>query len=175
MSRFPLFEKLRDGIVSSRGVQRVWAYYEAAAPREQMAMTVGGIALALLLVLLLVIAPLHSASSNARAEYLSQRETLAWMEANRHRVGNSAGRGERVPGEALLTLANRTAARHGISFRRYEPVGTNGLSVTLEGIGFNSLMQWLGELERSGVITGELSVRQRSEPGLIDARIVIEE
>jgi general secretion pathway protein M len=175
MNQFSLFEKVRDGIAASPGAQRLWAYYEAAPPREQLAMTIGGTALALLLVWLLVIAPLHGASSNARAEYELQRETLAWMEANRHRLGAGSIASERVPGEALLTLANRTAARYGISFRRYEPVGSNGLSVVLEGVAFTPLVQWLGELERSGVVAAELSVRQRNEPGLVDARIVIEE
>ena len=169
-------ERLRERIAASPACQRIWGYYEAAAPREQMAMMVGAAAVVLLLIWLLIVAPLHGWSRSARAEYQQQRDTLAWMEANRQRVGAVANASsERVPGEALLTLANRTAARRGISFRRYEPVGSNGLSVTLERASFNELVQWLGELERSGVVARELSVRRRDEAGLVDARIVIEE
>ncbi len=175
MSRFAPFDRLFDRIAASSIGQRVWAHYEAASPREQMAMLVGGAALVLLLIWLLIVAPLHGWSRDARADYEAQRDTLAWMEANRHRVGNTRGGSERVPGEGLLTLANRTAAQYGVSFRRFDPVGSNGLSVTLEGAPFNALVQWLGELERSGVATRELSVRRRDEPGLVDARIVIEE
>lgn len=174
MSRFSVFERLRERIAASPSGQRIWGYYEAAAPREQVAMLVGAAAVALLLIWLLIVAPLHAWSRDARAEYAQQRDTLAWMEENRHRVGGTVV-SERAPGEALLTLANRTAANHRINFRRYEPVGSNGLSVTLEGIPFTALVQWLGELERSGVVTSELSVRKRDEPGLVDARIVIEE
>lgn len=174
MSRVPVFDQLFNRLAASRTVQRVWAHYESAAPREQMAMMVGGAALVLLVLALLVIAPLHGLSRDARAEYEMQRETLAWMEANRNRVGNTVSN-ERVAGESLLTLANRVAAQHGISFRRYEPVGTGGLSVTLEGAAFNALVQWLGDLERNGVVASELSVRKRDELGLVDARIVIEE
>jgi len=174
MSRFALFEPLRDRIAASATSQRIWRYYESAAPREQMAMMIGGTAVLLLLVWLLVIAPLHGWNRDARADFEQQRDTLAWMEANRHRVGGTSG-SERIAGEALLTLANRTAANHGISFRRYEPVGSNALSVTLEATAFNALVQWLGEMERSGVVASELSVRRRDEPGLVDARIVIEE
>lgn len=175
MQQPSLLDKLRDRVAASRTGQRVWAYYEAATARDQLLMILGGSLLALLLAWLLVIAPLHGWSRDARADYELQRETLSWMEANRYRISGNVAASERVPGEALLTLANRTAATHGISFRRYEPVGGNGLSVTLEGIPFNPLMQWLGELERNGVVARELSLRRRDEPGLVDARIVIEE
>ncbi len=174
MSRVSVFEQLRDRLAASRTGQRIWGHYEAAAPREQMVMLVCAAAVALLLIWLLIVAPLHAWSRDARAEYALQRDTLAWMEANRHRAGRAVV-SARAPGESLLTLANRTAANQGIRFRRYEPVGSNALSVTLEGIPFTALVQWLGELEGSGVVTSELSVRKRDEPGLVDARIVIEE
>ena len=175
MNRFPMFEQLRERIAASATSQRIWTYYESAAPREQLAMQVGTAAVLMLLVWLLIVAPMHVWSRDARADYVQQRDTLAWMEANRHRVGGTTTSSERAAGESLLTLANRTAANHDISFRRYEPVGTDSLSVTLEATPFNAVVQWLGEMERSGVFASELSVRRRDEPGLVDARIVIGE
>ena len=174
MNRFPLLNQLLERVAASRTGQRIWTYYESAPPREQMAMLIGSAAVVLLFIWLLIVAPLHGWSRDARAEYEMQRETLSWMEANRHRISATSD-SERVAGEALLTLANHTAAQYGISFRRFEPVGENGLSVTLEGAPFTALMQWLGELERSGVVAKELSMRRRDEPGAVDARIVIEE
>ena len=50
MNRFPLFEQLRERIAASATSQRIWAYYEAAAPREQLAMQIGGGAVLLVLV-----------------------------------------------------------------------------------------------------------------------------
>lgn len=169
------WDRARERTAASELGQRTWAWYEAATPREQLYVKLGAAVVAALLAWLLVVSPLQRFSDSARADYRQQRETLAWMQANRHRVSSVPARAARTPGDSLLGIANQSARAAGLSFRRYEPNGENGLNLWLEGVPFNQLTLWLQGLERDyGVAATELSVNRRGEPGLVDARIVVE-
>lgn len=168
------WEGARNRIAATDAAQRIWAWYESATPREQRYLKIGAGVVGALLIWLLLVSPLMTFSASARADYLQQRETVAWMQANRHRVGGPALQ-PRAPGESLLGIANQTARAVGISFRRYQPTGDNGLNLWLESVPFNQLMPWLETLERNhGVVADELTITRRDEPGLVDARIVLE-
>ncbi|HET8711753.1 MAG TPA: type II secretion system protein GspM, partial [Spongiibacteraceae bacterium] len=85
-----LLEQVRDRVAATVPAQKLWAYYETAAPREQNALKVLGIFLSLLLILMLVIMPLHRFNSGAIADYRAQRDTLQWMQDNRASIGSGA-------------------------------------------------------------------------------------
>lgn len=169
-------EQLRERIAASELAQRLWARYEVAAPREQLAVKILGGFLALLLVFLLVIAPLHRYHNDARADYRQQTETLAWMQANRAQIGTVSAGKVRPAGESLLSLANQGARAAGLSFKRSEPTGDDGLNVWLEKVSFNQVVAWLGQMERDyGVVASELSASRRDEPGLVDVRLTLQD
>ena len=169
-------EQIRERIAASELAQRAWARYEVAAPREQFAVKVIGILLAVFLVFGLVIMPLHNYHSESRAAYQQQTETLAWMQANRGLVSNNSAAKARPEGESLLSLANQTAHASGLSFKRSEPAGERGLNLWLEKVPFNQVITWLGQLERDyGVVTGELSASRRDEAGLVDVRVTLQD
>jgi general secretion pathway protein M len=169
-------EQLRERIAASDLAQRLWARYEVATPREQLTLKILGGAVAVLLVFVFIVIPLHSYHSGARADYLQQTETLAWMQANRPLVGTAtAGKG-RPEGESLLSLANQSARDAGLSFKRSEPAGERGLNLWLEKASFNQVVAWLGQLERDyGVVASELSASRRDEPGLVDVRVTLQD
>lgn len=170
------WEQLRDRVAASELGQRAWAYYETSTPREQQVLKILAVFLAAVAALLLVIQPLHRFHSEAQADYLAQRETVAWMEANRGNVAKApAPATARQPDQSLLTLANQSARRFGLSFRRSEPNGENGLNLWLERVPFNRVVQWLGALEREyGVIAADIAASRGDEPGMVDVRIVLE-
>lgn len=171
-------EQLRERIAASELAQRAWARYEVAAPREQLAVKIIGVALAVLLVFALVIMPLHRYHSEARAAYAQQTETLAWMQANRGLVNSGAGSSAktRPEGESLLSLANQSARGVGLSFKRSEPAGERGLNLWLEKVPFNQVIAWLGQLEHDyGVVASELSASRRDEAGMVDVRVTLQD
>lgn len=174
MSRWrQLWESCWDRIAASTLGQKVWAYYEAAAPREQLIIKVAS-GLILLVLAWMLLTPLHEFNQNAAADYEQQQDTLAWMQANRALVGKAVP-SARKPGESLLTVANQSARRFGLSFRRYEPKGENGLNLQLEKVPFNQVVQWLGVLEHEyGVHAVDLTTSRRDEPGVVDVRVVLE-
>lgn len=169
-------EQLRERIAASELAQRAWARYEVAAPREQLAVKIIGVVLAVLLVLVLVIMPLHRYHGEARAAYQQQTETLAWMQANRGLVSSGGAAKARPEGESLLSLANQSAHAVGLSFKRSEPTGERGLNLWLEKVPFNQVITWLGQIERDyGVVASELSASRRDEAGMVDVRVTLQD
>lgn len=169
-----VLEQLRDRIAATVPAQKLWAYYETAAPREQLALKALGIFLSAVAVLLLVILPLHRFNSDAIADFRAQRDTLQWMQVNRSAVGKNPQK-QREAGSSLLTLANQSARDFGLAFKRYEPNANQGLNLWLEQVPFNQVVKWLEALERDyGVGAVEFSASRRDEPGIVDVRIVLQ-
>ncbi|MFT3931245.1 MAG: type II secretion system protein GspM [Spongiibacteraceae bacterium] len=170
-----ILEQLRDRIAASVPAQKLWAYYETAAPREQTALKALGVFLSVVLILLLVILPLHRFNNGAVADYRTQSETLQWMQANRAAIGNGSAQKQRDPGASLLTLANQSAREFGLAFKRYEPNANQGLNLWLEQVPFNQVVKWLEALERDyGIIAVEFSASRRDEAGIVDVRVVLQ-
>lgn len=169
------WEILRDRVAAHALTQKLWTRYEAAAPREQLALRVLGGFLAALLVLLLVVLPLHRFNSDAIAAYRAQQDTLTWMQSNRALIGSSSSGAARKPGDSVLTLANQSARNLGLSFKRYEPNGERGLNLWLEQVPFDQVVKWLDVLERDyGVIAVDFSASRRNEAGLVDVRLILQ-
>lgn len=169
-----LLEQLRNGIASTLPAQKLWAYYESAAPREQLALKALGAFLGAVVILVLVILPLHRFNSGAVADYYSQRETLQWMQDNRTAISTTTQK-QREPGSSLLTLANQSARSFNLGFKRYEPNANQGLNLWLEQVPFNQVVKWLEVLERDyGIVAIEFTASRRDEAGVVDVRVVLQ-
>ncbi len=168
------WESVRERVAAHALTQKLWARYEAAAPREQMALRMLGGFMLLVGILLLVVLPLQRFNSDAIAAYRTQQDTLAWMQANRAAIGSNTG-AARKPGDSVLTLANQSARTMGLSFKRYEPKGERGVNLWMEQVSFNQVVKWLDVLERDyGVIAVDFSASRRNEAGLVDVRIILQ-
>ncbi|MEM9302272.1 MAG: type II secretion system protein M [Pseudomonadota bacterium] len=125
--------------------------------------------------------PLLSASVNATQRLDGATQDLAWMqaaaaEARRLKIQpvRATSRGDL----SLPALAEQSARSAGLGagFRRVEPIGEDRLRVTLEGISFDALMNWLTLLEgRYAIAAEELSVDRAGAPGVVDARLTLAE
>lgn len=165
---------LRERLAASELGQQLWARYERASAPQQTTVRVGGTLLLLVLLLVGIVLPLHDYSQSSQARYRVQLDTLAWMEANRHRVA-AAGSTARGSGEPLLAIVTQSAGAAGLALRRYEPAGEEGLNLWLDNVPFDRLVRWLEQLERDhGVIAADLTIRRRAAEGMVDVRITLE-
>ena len=99
---------------------------------------------------------------------------LAWLRSHEAEAGNAAGGAAAARTEPLATLVNKTADENGVSIRRYEPAGEDGVRLWLEGASFNALVKWLFLLEGShGIRAEEFSIERESTPGLVSARLTL--
>lgn len=169
-----LLERARNEVASTVLAQRIWARYETAAPREQLAVKIVGVVLLFVLVLLLVVLPLHRFNADAIADLRAQQDTLTWMQNNRGAIGSDTQK-TRASGDTVLALANQNARNLGLSIKRYEPSG-QGLNLWLEQVPFSQVVKWLEALQRdSGIIAVEFSASKRDEPGMVDARVTLKD
>lgn len=169
-----LLENVRNRIAATLLAQKLWAHYESASPREQLSLKVLGAFLAVVILLLLVIMPLHRFNTTAIADYRAQQETLSWMQANRSAIGSSTLK-PRAQGDTLQSLANQQARNLGLAIQRYEPSGDKAVTMTLQLVPFNRVVQWLDVLERDyGIVAIEFTASRRDEPGMVDVRVVLQ-
>lgn len=72
----------------------------------------------------------------------------------------------------MLTLVANSAARSGVQLLRYQPEGSGGVSVVLQNQPFNTVIQWLSDLEQTDHVgVKQISIDDQTEPGMVNARI----
>lgn len=165
---------LRERLAASEIGQQLWARYQGASAAQQLAARVAAVALALALLVFGLVWPLHDYSQASQTRYRQQLDTLAWMQQNRDRV-QAGGETSRVAGDSLLATVTQAASGAGLSIRRYEPAGDNGLNLWLENVSFDATIHWLEQLERDSQIRAtDFSARRRSSAGRVDVRVTLE-
>jgi general secretion pathway protein M len=141
--------------------------------REQRAVGIGAVALAVLILLLGVMLPLESAVSNAVKARDTKTADLAWMRLNGPEV--QAGSETLAPdtGEAPVVLVDRIGRESGLgpSLRGTQPSGT-GVRVQLEAASFDTMITWLASLDdKYGFAIDSISVDRTAVPGVVNANI----
>ena len=158
------------------------AWWDSLQARERRTLLLGAVALAAMLVFFLVWRPLHQRVDSLQARVAEQRDTLGWMRDAAAEVlayrGRSpaASRASGLGGEALYSLADRTAREAGLAgaLQRVEPAGEGRVRVTLEQAAFDDLLGWLQRLERDFSIAADpVSLRRVDAPGRVSGQVVL--
>lgn len=160
---------------------REWWYGLEA--RERRTLTIGGIALAVIVFIFAVWLPAHRGVERLQARVAEQRALLGWMQQAAAEVRALRGRGASAPraregGQALYALADETARAAGLgqSIREVSPSGENRVRVDLQGAEFDTLVRWLAGLRNEyGIQASPLSVRETDPPGRVNAQVVLQE
>ncbi len=153
-------------------INKLKLWYAGLQPREQRAVTIGGVTVAALLVLGILM-PLHSAVSNAALSNETKRADLAWMQVNAPEIRAAGGQLPADTGEAPVVLVDRVGREAGLgsALRGTQPNGT-GVRVQLEGAPFDVLVGWLATLdERHGLAIESITVDRSPQPGMVNANI----
>lgn len=156
------------------------AYFENLSKRERYMVIGAGAALLVFLLYILAWSPLVNRAQTLERRVHAQEQELAWMrqaaaEVQRLRGGSAPAQAARS--ESLLSLIERTARERGLSgaVRRVQPEGQSGARIWLEGAAFDDLVLWLHQLSSNyGVRISEASVDRQPQPGLVNARLLVE-
>ena len=150
---------------------RVW--YAGLQQREQRVVAIGGVVVAVLILVLGVLLPLQSALSSAVKRNQTEREDLAWMQVNAPEIRAAGNQLPADTGEAPVVLVDRVGREAGLAsaLRGTQPNGT-GVRVQLEAASFDTLVHWLATLdERYGFAIESITVDRAPRPGVVNASI----
>jgi general secretion pathway protein M len=166
-------EDLASRLMASDAGQRLLAFHDRLGERDRIALRGLGWFGAAVLMYVLMIAPLVAHVDAATRRLQAERELLTWLQSH-----DSGSVGGAMPAsgseEALATVVNETAEQAGLSIRRYEPAGEDGVRLWMEGADFNALVKWLFLLEGShGVSAAEFNIERESDPGKVSVRITL--
>ena len=155
-------------------MNRLRAWYFGLQQREQRVVAVGGVLLAVMIVLIGILLPLQSKVSRLKADNEAKRSDLAWMRVNADEVRQAAAQIPASTGEAPVVLVNRLGGESGLAaaLRGSQPNGTGGVRVQLEAAPFDTMIAWLATLDRRyGFSVDAITVDKTPVAGLVNANI----
>lgn len=150
-------------------------YWRGLAPRERLVVGVGGALVALLLFYALLWAPLQGDLARLRTNVPREEQQLQWMRAQVSRVKQlRAAAPSMVQGQGLLSFVEQSAQAYNIrtNIKRVEPEGSNAVRLSIDGVAFNSLIEWLANLQKQGGLRIEnADLDPLPTPGTVNARL----
>lgn len=150
-------------------------WYAGLSERDQRVVSIGGIALVLIVLAGGLLMPLQSAVSSATESNATKRQDLAWMRVNAPEIRASGGQFLGNTGEPPVVLVDRTARAAGLTdaLRGTQPTG-NGVRVQLEAASFDIMVVWLATLDSHyGFAVDTITVDRTAKTGLVNASITL--
>jgi general secretion pathway protein M len=157
--------------------QQALAYWRALGARERLIVTAGGAVALVLLLYAILWLPLQHDLDRLRADLPRAREQLLWMRAQEGRVKVlRAAASPAVQSGGLLSFVEQSSTAYSIrpNIKRIEPQGANSVSLAIDGVAFNSLVEWLANLQKQGGVRIETaSLEPLPTPGVVNARVLL--
>jgi general secretion pathway protein M len=151
-------------------------------PRERLILMLGGILVVATLLYLLVWEPLVRERTNLANRVKAQGKTLVWMQQASEQVKQLRSQSQNLTKKAnqssLMSIVDSSAKRSKIRkpIQRIEPEGKNGVKLWIENVDFDTLVRWLGEVERRhGVLINRATITRNEETaGQVNSRLSLE-
>jgi general secretion pathway protein M len=154
-------------------MNRLRRWYLGLKERERRVVTIGAVALAVI-VLAAGVLSLESAVSAAQSRRDSKREDLAWMQLHAPEVRAAGNSLPQDTGEPPVVIVDRVGHEAGLAdaLRGTQPSGNSGVRVQLESAPFDTMVAWLATLEqRYGLAIESITVDRTARPGLVNASV----
>ena len=144
------------------------------SPRDRRTLLVGGVIVAILIVLA-VILPLDHSVSRLQGQVARKQADLVWMRNAAPEIA-AAGPVHSNSGESLIVVVDQSARESGLgnSLAGSQPSGPGELSVQLEKAPFDALVGWLARLsQQNGVQIESATIDTAGQPGTVNATLVL--
>lgn len=152
------------------------AWLNQREPREQLALHVLAIALALTMLLLLVWQPLVNNHADAKAQFIRNSQLHAWIADNSAAVRGAAQRTPtaRAGNADWIAQLSRSASTAGLELRGFSPEGEQAVRIQLEAQPFAELVNWLQKLEaEQDIRVTQAEFSATSASGLVNLRATL--
>ena len=155
-------------------MNRLGIWLAALPGRERRAVIAGAAALAALLLVGGVLLPLHTAATAAVRRSEQARRDLDWMRVHAPQIRSVSAQMRQQTGEPAVVLVDRTARDAGLAsaIRGTQPSGSAGVRVQLEAAPFDTLINWLGELDRRyGLAVESITIDRAARTGTVNVNV----
>lgn len=173
-----MLEKLKE----HPAVGKLVAQYDHLPKRDQQALIVLLVAVALAILYFGIWRPAAGFHERAEAAQENAVNLLAWMRSNRSAIqalaqsGSEGSQPSRIQdSRALMSTVTRSAGEAGLSLNRFEPSGDSAIRVWLENVPFQKVAAWLEKLhDEFGVVVDQASFDRQDSPGMVSVRLTLE-
>ena len=150
-------------------------WYHSLGNRDRMAVHLLGAFVLAILFYLAIWQPIQDWNEAAKRSFARQSSLLEWMRQHEDAARRSGPATQSArSGGSLLGLVASSAKKHNITLNRYQPEGSDAVSVTLNDESFDALIAWIDELNRAqGVTVRQFNVSGRNESGRISGRLLL--
>ena len=154
------------------------SWYQALPERDRRILLLGGIALGVILVYLVILHPFFSGKQALQTHIQEQQGLVAWMRPAAAQIQSLRGQqsGGLPAGQSLLAVVDASAgqAGFGAALKQVQTGNDGSVRVQMQGVAFDNLVRWLGDLQqRYGVTARELTAQRGSGPGVVDASLTL--
>ncbi len=158
------------------------AWFETLASREQLFVIIGATIVAIALLWGVVWVPLDKSHKTLAASVSTWERSLAELRPLRSLAqtdSTSPLSSIADSGQTPVVIVDRTLRARGMggALKRSQPTTSTGIRVEFEGVVFDELILWLGDLSTQyamEVQAGRLSAAARTGPGRINASLTLE-
>jgi len=154
-------------------------WFAGLEPRERQLVSGGAVVLVLLLLYMMIWEPIAGSYRDLQEDVAERTQTLAWMQQTAAQIKalqrSGAGSTRGLGGRSLLSVVDQSARTGGLgnSIKRLEPDGSKGVKMWLEGVAFDPMILWLGELTRTYQIETSLITIEPQGGGRVNARLTL--
>ena len=154
------------------------AWYLSLEQREQRILAAGAVFVLVMVLYLLLLAPYIAGRHRLEADIAQRQTEIAWMGPAAAQL--QALRGQQPSGipsnQSLLAVVSRSAADAGFSqVLKQAQTGNDGsVRVQMQGVGFDSLIRWLGTLRRQyGISVRDMTAQKTAAAGDVDTTLTL--
>ncbi|MFT7286073.1 MAG: general secretion pathway protein M [Halieaceae bacterium] len=147
--------------------------------REQLALLLMALAVAVYLLFVIILLPLEGARSEMAARNAATTKMLRGVDAMASElIGLRSAAGPDSSGRRrnLTALLNSSAERFSLTVSRLQPNSRGAVQLRFETVPLEGLLRWLHDVEaREGLLVEELSLSQSATAGIVSASLRVAE
>jgi general secretion pathway protein M len=152
-------------------------WFEKLNSRERLIVTGGAVVVGLILLWSLVLNPLYAGVDRLSQRVETKRDLIGWMQSAAAEIkatGNVAVAD--TVGQSLVVVIARSAKQAGLekALSQNQPIGEDGIRVRLERAPFDTIVNWLAQLQTgNGLDLESASFERMTVAGTVNASIVL--
>lgn len=151
------------------------AWWEEAPARDQMAVLILGLALAVFIVFDFIVSPVSEMRAKQERRVVAQQAALERVKDLAAQLkARASGPGAGAANASIEKKVERSFGQHSLRVTGFDASGRSGIRVRFDSVKYEKLLAWLHDMEISqGMRMKDISIASSTAPGLVSASVLI--